>query len=224
MTGEYRIPARREAVWAALNDPEILKACIPGCEELTKTSDNSMTAKVVAKVGPVKATFVGDVTFENVNPPQSYTIVGEGKGGVAGFAKGGADVTLAEDGEATVLTYAVKAQVGGKLAQLGSRLVDGTAKKMADEFFGNFTTKLTGEEPVVKAPPLAASDGEEAADEEFVDRLEHRVDDFAEDVAEAAEEAEQELEVAAGRGFLGGPYMWGLIVILIGVAALAIMR
>ena len=139
MTGEYRIPAPREQVWAALNDPAMLKASLPGCESLEKVSDHEFAATVVAKVGPVKAKFNGNVTLSNLNPPESYTISGEGKGGAAGFAKGGADVRLTEDGEITVLTYTAKADVGGKLAQLGSRLIDGTAKKMADEFFDNFT-------------------------------------------------------------------------------------
>ena len=139
MTGQYRIPAPREQVWAALNDPATLKASLPGCESLEKVSDHEFAATVVAKVGPVKAKFNGNVTLSNLNPPESYTISGEGKGGAAGFAKGGADVRLTEEGDITVLTYTAKADVGGKLAQLGSRLIDGTAKKMADEFFDNFT-------------------------------------------------------------------------------------
>ncbi|WP_139111101.1 SRPBCC family protein, partial [Stappia indica] len=112
LLGEYRILAGRGAVWSALNDADVLRRCIPGCEELEKVSDREMTATVVAKIGPVKATFKGAVTLENLNPPESYTIVGEGKGGVAGFAKGAADVSLAEDGAETVLSYTVKAQVG----------------------------------------------------------------------------------------------------------------
>ncbi|MCG8649802.1 MAG: carbon monoxide dehydrogenase subunit G, partial [Pirellulales bacterium] len=138
MTGEYRIEAARETVWAALNDPEVLKACIPGCEELEKTSDTGFAAKVKAKVGPVSAKFAGAVTLSDINPPESYTISGEGKGGAAGFAKGGAKVRLDEDGSATLLHYEVDATVGGKLAQIGARLIDGTAKKMADDFFGKF--------------------------------------------------------------------------------------
>ncbi len=151
MTGEYRIPASRDKVWAALNDAETLKASIPGCESLEKTGDDAFTAKVVAKVGPVKAKFSGDVKLLNINPPESYTISGEGKGGAAGFAKGGADVKLADDGEGgTILSYTAKADVGGKLAQLGSRLIDGTSKKMADEFFSNFKEQVapTAEEAV----------------------------------------------------------------------------
>lgn len=140
MTGEYRIPAPRQRVWEALNDPEILKAAIPGCEALTKLADDALEARVKAKVGPVSATFTGKVTLGDLNPPESYTISGEGKGGAAGFAKGGAQVALAEEGAAvTILRYQAKADVGGKLAQIGSRLIQGTAKKMADDFFGRFT-------------------------------------------------------------------------------------
>ena len=146
MSGDVRIGATVEEVWAALNDAEILKACIPGCQELEKVSDTEMTAKVVLKIGPVKAKFGGEVTLENLNPPNSYSIVGEGKGGIAGFAKGGADVSLEQDGDETVLRYEAKAQVGGKIAQLGSRLIDSTSKKLANQFFDNFRNALM-EEP-----------------------------------------------------------------------------
>ena len=146
MSGDVRIGATVEEVWAALNDAEILKACIPGCQELEKVSDTEMTAKVVLKIGPVKAKFGGEVTLENLNPPNTYSIVGEGKGGIAGFAKGGADVSLEQDGDETVLRYEAKAQVGGKIAQFGSRLIDSTSKKLANQFFDNFRNALT-EEP-----------------------------------------------------------------------------
>lgn len=146
MNGDQLIAADRQTVWDALNDADILRACIPGCEELEKTSDTELTAKVVIKIGPVKAKFSGDVKLENLNPPQSYTISGEGKGGIAGFAKGGADVTLTEEEGGTRLTYVVDAKVGGKIAQLGSRLIDSTAKKLATKFFTNFSEKLAGEE------------------------------------------------------------------------------
>lgn len=139
MNGSERIEAPVDAVWRALNDPDILKQAIPGCESLEKTSDTAMTAKVVLKVGPIKARFEGAVELQNLNPPNSYTISGEGKGGIAGFAKGGADVSLAADGpDATILSYTVKAEVGGKIAQLGSRLIDSTSKKLAGEFFSKF--------------------------------------------------------------------------------------
>src|SRR5918911_4724471 len=139
MTGEYRIPAPRQRVWEALNDPEVLRQAIPGCEQLDKVSDTELTARVKAKVGPVSATFNGKVTLGDLNPPESYTISGEGSGGVAGFAKGGARVHLTDEGADTVLRYDAKADVGGKLAQIGSRLIQGTAKKMADDFFGRFS-------------------------------------------------------------------------------------
>ena len=172
ITGQYRIPAPREQVWAALNDPAMLKASLPGCESLEKLSDHQFAATVVAKVGPVKAKFNGNVTLSNLNPPESYTISGEGKGGAAGFAKGGADVRLTEDGDITVLTYTAKADVGGKLAQLGSRLIDGTAKKMADEFFDNFTQQVTGPVPAPTpepAPePLPAVPSESLLQNKFV--------------------------------------------------------
>jgi carbon monoxide dehydrogenase subunit G len=197
MSGEYRIPAPRDVVWRALNDPLILKECIPGCQSLEKVSDTEMTAKVQAKVGPVKAVFTGNVTLSNVNPPQGYTITGEGKGGVAGFARGGADIALAEEGDDTILRYAAKAQVGGKLAQIGARLVDATAKQIADEFFGNFARRLSAVER--EHPP-----GEEAREEDVVN-----------DIAVSAEAVEERAEVAAGSGFLGGPYVWGLIALAV---------
>ena len=144
LSGEYRIPAPREKVWDALNDPEILKQCIEGCEELNREGENGFTAKVTAKIGPVKAKFGGKVTLENIDPPNGYTIRGEGAGGVAGFAKGSADVKLTQDGADTVLNYTARAEVGGKLASIGSRLVEGVAKKTADDFFGKFSRLLGG--------------------------------------------------------------------------------
>lgn len=146
LTGEYIIPADRQHVWDALNDAEVLRECIPGCQSLEMTSETEMTAVVVTKIGPVKAKFSGEVRLENINAPVSYSIVGEGKGGIAGFAKGGADVHLETVDEGTKLTYEAKAQVGGKLAQLGSRLIDSTAKKLAGEFFSNFSEKVGGTE------------------------------------------------------------------------------
>ncbi|MEI9982071.1 MAG: carbon monoxide dehydrogenase subunit G [Aliidongia sp.] len=155
MTGEYRIAAPREAVWAALNDPEILRQCIPGCEEIEKSSDTEFAAKVTAKVGPVKAKFGGKVKLSDIDPPNGYTISGEGSGGAAGFAKGGAKVALATDGAVTVLSYAVQANVGGKLAQIGSRLIDGTARKMAEEFFGKFAELVAGQAAAAPAAEVA---------------------------------------------------------------------
>lgn len=154
MQDSQRIEAPRETVWAALNDPEVLKACIPGCETVEKTGENELEAKVTLKIGPVKASFTGKVTLSNIDPPNGYTISGEGQGGVAGHARGGADVRLELDGDATILHYTVKAEVGGKIAQLGSRLIDSTAKKLAGEFFQNFAE-------VVAPPPEGEGEGEE---------------------------------------------------------------
>jgi carbon monoxide dehydrogenase subunit G len=138
MTGEYQLPASQQAVWEKLNDPAVLKACIPGCQELEKTGDNGFKAIATIKIGPVKATFKGAVTLSDIDPPNGYKISGQGEGGVAGFAKGGAVVKLAPKDGGTLLTYNVEAQIGGKLAQLGQRLVNGAAKKVADDFFQNF--------------------------------------------------------------------------------------
>ena len=146
MKDEVVIRADRRTVWENLNDPDVLRDCIPGCKDLEQTESGGMTATVVAKVGPVKATFKGEVELENLNPPESYTIQGEGKGGIAGFAKGGADVRLEEIAEGTILHYDVQAKVGGKLAQIGNRLIDSTAKKLANEFFANFKARVEGPE------------------------------------------------------------------------------
>jgi carbon monoxide dehydrogenase subunit G len=142
MQGEVTLPAERERVWAALNDPEVLKVCIPGCQELEKVSDTEFAAVAKLAVGPVKATFKGNVMLSDIDAPNGYTITGEGQGGVAGFAKGGAKVRLADAGGGTQLSYDVEAQVGGKIAQLGGRLINGVAKKYADQFFGNFAKLL----------------------------------------------------------------------------------
>ncbi len=139
MTGETLIPAPREVVWRALNDPEVLRQSIPGCETIDKVSDTEFAAKVVAKVGPVRATFTGQVQLSDLDPPNGYRISGEGKGGPAGFAKGGATVKLSDAEGGTKLSYTVDAQIGGKLAQIGSRLIDATARSMAQDFFGRFT-------------------------------------------------------------------------------------
>jgi uncharacterized protein len=157
MTGEFRIPAPRQRVWEGLNDPDILKSSIPGCQTIEKLSDTEFTAKVVAQVGPVKANFGGKVTLSDLDPPQSYTIAGEGNGGVAGFAKGSARVNLAEDGGATVLNYAVQAHVGGKLAQIGSRLIDSVARKMTENFFTRFVAAVAPEASARGADGMAAN-------------------------------------------------------------------
>jgi carbon monoxide dehydrogenase subunit G len=152
MTGERRIAAPRERVWQALNDPAVLQAAIPGCESVERIGDDQFQAKVAVKLGPMSARFGGKVTLTNITPPESYTISGEGQGGAMGFAKGGADVALEEVGpEETILRYNAKAQVGGKMAQLGARLIDSTAKSMADQFFDRFAAQL--------APPVVAVAG-----------------------------------------------------------------
>ena len=138
MSGEFTLPADKATVWAKLNDPDVLRACIPGCQSLERTGDNGFAAVAKVKVGPVSATFKGKVTLSDIDPPNGYRITGEGEGGVAGFAKGGAAVKLDDAEGGTKLTYDVEAQIGGKLAQLGGRLINGVAKKMADEFFANF--------------------------------------------------------------------------------------
>lgn len=143
--GEERIAAPREVVWNALNDPEILRQCIPGCQSLEKTSPTELVTTVRIKIGPVGATFNGEITLSNINAPESYTISGEGKGGIAGFGKGAADVVLIEDGDETILRYAAKAQVGGKLAQLGSRLIDSASRKLAQQFFADFNAAVAAD-------------------------------------------------------------------------------
>ena len=155
ITGQYRIEAPRDVVWAALNDPDVLKRCIPGCQSLEQKSPTELAAKVGLKIGPISATFTGEVTLENLNPPAGYTITGQGSGGAAGFAKGSADVALVEveGGAETDLTYTAKADVGGKIAALGGRLIQATSKKLADEFFSKFVAELNGPADEADAAP-----------------------------------------------------------------------
>jgi carbon monoxide dehydrogenase subunit G len=143
MNGEYQLAVPRETVWEALNDAETLKSCIPGCEQLDKVSDTEFQAVAVTKIGPVKARFKGKVTLSELDPPNGYKISGQGDGGVAGFATGGATVKLEPKDGGTLLSYAVEAQIGGKLAQLGQRLVNGAAKKLADDFFQKFAASVS---------------------------------------------------------------------------------
>jgi carbon monoxide dehydrogenase subunit G len=157
MTGERRIAAPRQTVWQALNDPEVLKASIPGCQSLDKLSDTEMKATAAVRVGPISARFTGTVHLTDIDAPNSYAIGGEGQGGVAGFAKGGAKVRLEDDSDGTMLRYEVHAQVGGKIAQLGARLIDATAKQMADAFFERFSREVA---PPAAAENPAASGGE----------------------------------------------------------------
>jgi carbon monoxide dehydrogenase subunit G len=164
MQGERSINASRAAVWSALNDPEVLKACIPGCDALEKTSSTTFEASVVQKVGPMKARFKGSVELSDIVDEQGYTLIGEGKGGAAGFAKGRAQVHLSDDGDATLLTYESEAKVGGKMAQLGSRLIDGFARKLTDEFFNRFQQAVEG--------PGPETDGESSAGDEATTKTE----------------------------------------------------
>ena len=167
MNGEFRVPTDRETVWRALNDPDVLKECLPGCKEIEKTSDTEMTATLALKVGPVKATFAGGVTLSDLDPPNSYTLSGQGQGGAAGFASGEARVRLEEDGEGTVVHYDVDAKVGGKLAQIGSRLIDSTAKKLSKQFFDSLAEKLGGGEEADEAEAAAPAAGAQPAQPEL---------------------------------------------------------
>lgn len=160
LEGEHKILLPRQRVWAALNDPDVLRACIPGCKDLTKTSDTGFSARVVSKIGPVSASFAGTVDLSDIDPGRAYTISGSGQGGVAGFAKGSARVELADEGDATRLTYTAKAEIGGKLASVGSRMLQGAARKTADEFFTSFVALLTEGQ---RAAPALPQKPEEAA-------------------------------------------------------------
>ncbi|CAM9982102.1 unnamed protein product [Phaeothamnion confervicola] len=165
MSGEQLIPASQAATWAALNDPEILKACVPGCESITLTAENEYQVLMTARIGPVSAKFKGKLALSDLNPPNSYSIAFEGQGGVAGFGKGGAQVQLAPGDGGTKLTYQVKANVGGKLAQIGSRLVDAAAKKLSEEFFNAFNAKVASQNPGHDAGGAEAHHEEEHHDE-----------------------------------------------------------
>ena len=168
LTDERQIAASPEKVWAAILDPEMLKACIPGCESMTGAPDTGYEAVVVQKVGPVSARFTGVVSLSDIVPGQAVTISGEGKGGAAGFAKGGAKVTLAPEGDGTLLTYTVEANVGGKIAQLGSRIIEGFAKKMADQFFARFQEAVEGPK---EAQDEEGSGGDDAPKKGWLKRL-----------------------------------------------------
>jgi carbon monoxide dehydrogenase subunit G len=189
----------RERVWAALNDPAILRSCIPGCRSLERISATTMRSVVEARVGPLTATFNGTLTQSEMDPPATCRLTAEGDGGSAGSAKGSALVTLVPEDNGTRLKYVAHAEVGGKLATVGTRVIGITAKQMADRFFGTFATRV-GEGPIARA--------------------EHAVEEAAHEVAEAAREAEERAEVAAGRGFLGGPQVWALIALAVIIALL----
>ena len=166
MQGERLIGASRDEVWKALNDPDVLKYCIPGCEEVVKVSDTAFTASVVQKVGPVKARFKGSIELSDIVPGTSYTITGEGKGGAAGFARGGAKVKLHDEPDGTMLSYEAEARVGGKLAQIGNRLIDGFARKMADEFFSRFQAVVEGGETPDDKPAEAEKKSDSDAEKD----------------------------------------------------------
>lgn len=159
MTGEQIIPASQAEVWRGLNDPEVLKACISGCESIEKLTDTEYTVVTTTAIGPVKARFRGKLLLADLDPPNSYSLSFDGQGGAAGFGKGSAKVSLATEAAGTRLSYAVKAQVGGKLAQIGSRLIDGVAKKLADDFFSAFNQKMAGPAPAPAEPSVEAAPG-----------------------------------------------------------------
>jgi carbon monoxide dehydrogenase subunit G len=144
ITGEYELPVARQVVWDALNDPEVLAQCIPGCDEMTQTGENDFDATVTAKIGPVKAKFQTKISLSEIDPPNGYTLTGEGKGGAAGFARGSAEVQLTDQGEGTLLSYSARINPGGKLAQVGSRLIGGTARKLSEQFFDKFAEAVAG--------------------------------------------------------------------------------
>lgn len=172
MSDTRQIKAPRDVVWAAILNPDVLKACVPGCTEMSGSAEEGFEATVVQKVGPVKATFKGQVAISNRNEPESLTLSGEGKGGAAGFAKGGADVRLTDLGDGvTELHYDVEAKVGGKLAQLGSRIIDGFAKKMADQFFSNFQEAVEGPADPEEAPEAEGDAGEEGKKKGWFKRM-----------------------------------------------------
>jgi carbon monoxide dehydrogenase subunit G len=163
LTGEQIIPQVQSIVWDGLNDPEVLKACITGCETIEKVSDTEFNVTILAAVGPVKARFKGNLLLSELNPPNSYSLTFSGNGGAAGFGKGGAQVTLSPEGAGTKLVYVAKAQVGGKLAQVGSRLIDGVAKKLAEDFFKAFNAKVAGPAVAAEGSAAAAPAGDKVA-------------------------------------------------------------
>lgn len=206
MSGEYKIPASREAVWTALNDPEMLRNTIPGAESVDKIADDEFEAVARAKVGPVSARFKGKVKLTDIDPPNGYTISGEGNGGAAGFAKGSAVVRLRDEEGATVLSYQVNAQIGGKLAQIGQRFIDSTASKLADEFFGNFSAALGGTK--VEAVP------------ELVGELEEGLVKSPDHDAIAPTGVPMVPDEEAGQGL--SPWIWGTILVIVVVGLLLV--
>jgi hypothetical protein len=169
-TGEHRIAASREEVWTALNDPDVLARCLDGCQAMNRIADDRFDARIKARVGPVRATFDAQLTLEDIEPPESYTINANVKGGPAGFARGSARVNLVDEGEQTLLQYRVNASIGGKLAQVGSRLIDGAARKMAEDFFSQFSEEVGGERDagaVAGAPSGAGAEPSRSGDRSY---------------------------------------------------------
>lgn len=218
MSGEYTIPAPRDKVWAALNDAAILQQCIPGAETVEQTADDAFAATVKAKVGPVSARFKGKVQLTNIDPPNGYTISGEGSGGAAGFAKGSADVSLEDTADGgTKLSYAVKAQVGGKLAQIGQRFIDSTAAKMSEEFFSNFS-QVAGQKE--SEAGTAEGTGEELP--EIVEEASHGIEGKSPD-HDAISPTGSPLVPDEEAGFSISPWVWGpVIIVAVVVVALII--
>ncbi len=218
MSGEYTIPAPRDKVWAALNDAAILQQCIPGAETVEQTADDAFAATVKAKVGPVSARFKGKVQLTNIDPPNGYTISGEGSGGAAGFAKGSADVSLEDTADGgTKLSYKVKAQVGGKLAQIGQRFIDSTAAKMSEEFFSKFS-QVAGQKEPESAPEESA--GDELP--EIVEEASHGIEGKSPD-HDAISPTGSPLLPDEEAGFSISPWVWGpLIIVAVVVVALII--
>jgi carbon monoxide dehydrogenase subunit G len=209
LTGEQILPLPRERVWAALNDPEILKASVPGCESFERVDDNQFQMVMAATVGPIKARFKGKMVLTDLRPPQSYSMTFEGSGGAAGFGKGGAHVDLlADSAGGTRLVYRSHAQVGGRHAQVGARLIDGVARKMAEDFFGRFTVAVGGphEQTAGDDQPISASDTSGAAS------------------AQSAAHVQQHssAKTATGTGFKTWTWAVGLVIVIAAIAVYAL--
>ena len=214
LKGEVRIPASRAKVWAALIDPDVLRTAIPGCTELERLSEKEMTAVVDGRLGMVRATFNGMLTFSNLKPPERMTVAAAALAGNLGSASGSADIVLVETRGDTVLRYSLHGEVAGKLRQVGSRLIDSTAKEVADQFFAGFGERVS-ENPIERVEHSIGHAVEEAVE---------AVEEAAVATVEAGRAAEEKVEVAAARGLLGGPMVWGLLAIVAITAALMVLR
>lgn len=214
LRGEVRIPAARAKVWAALTDPAILRTAIPGCTELERLPDGELTAVIDGRLGMIRATFNGMLTFSDMKPPERMTVTAAALAGGFGSASGNADIVLVETRGDTVLRYTAHGEVAGKLRQVGSRLIDSTAREVADQFFVSFG-EMVSENPIERVEHSighAVNVAVEAAEEAAVETV------------EAARDAEEKVEVAAGRGFAGGPMIWGLLAIVAIAAVLMVLR